>query len=192
MPNSNLETLLIVFIAITGLSVLMQALVLLGIFLTVRKAVQGGQQQADEFRSKLTPVLETSKEFMESANKVFTATKGLIDGLDPKLQSAATELAEMSREIHSQTNALQVSVAEVAENLRRQAIRVDSMTTAALNGLDRAGGFINQAIDLPVRQVSGVIAAARAVIETLRAPVPPRQRRAPQPNPATDEKDLFV
>jgi hypothetical protein len=57
MTNLSSETLLIVFVALTGLSVLMQACVLLGIFLAVRKAVQSGKGQADEFQSKLMPVL---------------------------------------------------------------------------------------------------------------------------------------
>jgi methyl-accepting chemotaxis protein len=191
MPNSNLETLLIVFIAITGLSVLIQACVLLGIFLTVRKAVANGKEQADEFRSKLTPVLQTSKDFMESANGLFAITKKLIDGLDPKLQSAATDLAAMSRDLHEQTTRLRASADEMAEKVRRQADRVDSMTTSALNGLDRIGSFVNQAMNIPIRQVSGVVAAAKAVIDTLRAPVPPRPRRSPQPAADTD-KDLFV
>lgn len=184
--------LLIVFVAITGFSVLLQACVLLGIFLAVRKAVQSGKEQAEEFQSKLTPVLETSKVFMESANGLFAATKNLIDGIDPKLRSAATDLADMTSDLQEQTTRLRASADEIAEMVHRQANRVDGMATATLNGVDRIGGLINQAIDVPARQVAGVIAAAKAVIETLRAPLPPRSRRAPQPNPATDDKDLFV
>jgi len=192
MPNLSSETFLIVFVALTGLSVLMQACVLLGIFLAVRKAVQSGKGQADEFQSKLMPVLETSKEFLESANGLVVTTRKLLDGLDPKLRSAATELADMSQELHEQTIRLRVSADEIAEKLHRQADRVDEMATSTLNGIERFGSFVNQAVDMPVRQVAGVIAAAKAVIETLRAPLPPRPRRAPHPNPATDDKDLFV
>jgi methyl-accepting chemotaxis protein len=192
MPNLNSETLLIVFVAFTGLAVLMQACVLLGIFLAVRKAVQSGKEQVDGIQTKLIPVLEISKDFMESANGLFATTKKLIDGLDPKLRVAAAEMADMSQELHEQTIRLRATADEIAEKMRRQADHVDQIATSTLNGVERLGALVNQAVDLPMRQVSGVIAAAKAVIETLRAPAPPRPRRAPQPHPATEEKDLFV
>jgi methyl-accepting chemotaxis protein len=129
---------------------------------------------------------------LESANGLVATTKKLFDGLDPKLKSAATDLADMSQELHEQTVRLRASADEIAEKLHRQADRVDEMATSTLNGIERFGSFINQAVDLPVRQVAGVVAAAKAVIETLRAPLPPRSRRAPHPNPTTDDKDLFV
>ena len=70
MPNLNSETLLIVFVAFTGLAVLMQACVLLGIFLAVRKAVQSGKEKADDFQTKLIPILEIAKDFMEASGRM--------------------------------------------------------------------------------------------------------------------------
>jgi hypothetical protein len=192
MPNSNLETLLIVFIAITGASVLLQACVLLGMFLTMRKAVATGKEQADEFRAKLTPVLDNSKEFLAAAKDLVATAKSVIETLEPRLDSAATEMADMAHDLHVQTSRLQASADEIAVKLRHQADRVDGMTTSLLNGVDRFGGFVNEAVKVPVRQVSGIVAAARAVVETLRAPVPPRPRRAAPETHVTDDKDLFV
>jgi methyl-accepting chemotaxis protein len=199
MPNSNIETLLMIFIGITAVAVLLQACVLLGIFLTVRKAVQRGQDQADHLSAKLVPVLDSSKELMESGKDVVNLAKDLIKSadsliadLEPRLESAATELADMVRDVHLQANRLQASVDEVAGKARRQVDRVDQMATSTLNGLDRFGSLVNEAVNLPVRQLSGVIAAVRAVVGTMRAPAPPRPRRVPQPAPVADDKDLFV
>jgi methyl-accepting chemotaxis protein len=199
MPNSNIETLLMIFVGITAVAVLLQACVLLGIFLTVRKAVHRGQDQADVVRAKLIPFLDISKELMESGKEVVQTAKDLmksantlITDLEPRLESAATELADMVRDVHLQASRLQASVDEVAGKARRQADRVDQMATSTLNGLDRFGSFVNEAVNLPVRQLSGVIAAARAVVGTMRAPASPRPRRAPQPTPVNEDKDLFV
>jgi methyl-accepting chemotaxis protein len=199
MPNSNIETLLMIFVGITAVAVLLQACVLLGIFLTVRKAVQRGQDQADDVRARLIPFLDSSKELMESGKDVVKLAKNLIKSadtliadLEPRLESAATELADMVRDVHLQANRLQASVDEVAGKARRQVDRVDQMATSTLNGLDRFGSFVNAAVNLPVRQLSGVIAAARAVLGTMRAPSPPRPRRAPQSAPVAEDKDLFV
>jgi methyl-accepting chemotaxis protein len=199
MPNSNIETLLMIFVGITAVAVLLQACVLLGIFLTVRKAVHRAQDQADDVRAKLIPFLDISKEVMEAGKDVAHTAKDLmksaqtlITDLEPRLESAATELADMVRDVHLQANRLQASVDEVAGKARRQADRVDQMATSTLNGLDRFGSFVNEAVNLPVRQLSGVIAAARAVVGTMRAPASPRPRRAPQPAPVAEDKDLFV
>jgi hypothetical protein len=199
MPNSNIQTLLMIFVGITAVAVGLQASVLLGILLTMRKAIQRGQDQADDVRAKLIPVLESSKELMESGKDVVKMAKDLIKSadtliadLEPRLESAATELAYMVRDVHLQANRLQASVDEVADKARRQVDRVDQMATSTLNGLERFGGFVNEAVNLPVRQLSGVIAAAKAVVGAMRARSQPRPRRAPQPSPVPDDKDLFV
>ena len=198
MPNSNVETLLTLFVGIASVAVLLQGSVLLAIFLTVRKAIVTGKQEVAEFRNKVIPVLDSSKELMEAGQEVIRAAKdllksanSLITDLEPHLQSAATELANMTRDIHQQANQLQGAVDEVAFKARRQVDRVDQMATSTLNGLERLGNFVNEAVNVPVRQLSGVIAAAKAVVGTLRGSAP-RPRRAPQPSPVPDDKDLFV
>jgi methyl-accepting chemotaxis protein len=199
MPNSNVEMLLMIFVGITAVAVLLQACVLLGMFLIMRKAIVAGKEEVAEFRAKLIPVLDSSKELMESGQDVIRTAKdlmktasSLITDLEPHLESAATELANMARDVHQQTNQLQAAVDQVALKARRQVDRVDHMATSTLNGLERFGSFVNEAVNLPVRQLSGVIAAAKAVVGTLRTPAPPRPRRAGPPASVADEKDLFV
>jgi methyl-accepting chemotaxis protein len=199
MPNSNVEALLMIFIGITAVAVLLQAFVLLGMFLILRKAILTGKEEAAEFRTKLIPVLDSSKVLMESGQDVIKTVKdfmktasSVITDLEPHLESAATELADMARDIHQQANQLQGAVDEVALKARRQVDRVDHMATSTLNGLERFGSFVNQAVDLPVRQLSGIVAAAKAVVGAMRAPSSPRSRRSPHPAPVADDKDLFV
>ena len=207
MPTSN--TLELIFIGITAVAVLMQAFLLLGIYLTVVKAVQSMNEKVGElkddaaaFRSTITPVMNEAKELMVTARDVvatvktvMASTRTLIEELEPRLESAATDLADIARDIHVQANQLQASVDEVARKARRQADRVDGMATSVLNGLERFGSFVNQTVSVPVRQVSGVVAAAKAVVETLRSPSPPsrvRQAGHATGEPTTDDRDMFV
>jgi hypothetical protein len=198
MPNSNVEMLLMIFIGITAVAVLLQASVLLGMFLIMRKAIVAGKEEAAEFRAKLTPVLDGSKELLDSGQDVIRLAKDLVKGahslitdLEPHLESAATDLADMARDIHQQANKLQGAVDDAAFKAQRQVDRVDKMATSTLNRLERFGSLINDAVNVPVRQLSGVIAAAKAVVGTLRTPAQPR-RHAPPPAPVADDKDLFV
>jgi len=192
MLNVNTELLLI--LAGVTIAVLLQAGVLLGIFLTMRKAVQTAKEEADEYRAKLTPIIETGSQLMTTGKALVASAQKLIDNLRPQLESAATELATLTRDVHAQVNQLQDSVDEVAQKARHQVDRVDSMTTSVLNGLDRFGTFLNDAVHVPIRQVNGVVAAAKAIMDALRSPVSarPRPRPAPQPMHVDDDKDLFV
>lgn len=193
------DMFLMIFVGITAVAVLLQACVLLAMFLVIRKAIEGGKEEAAEFRTKLIPVLDSSKALMESgqdvikmAKDVMKSANSLITDLEPHLEAAATELANMTRDVHQQANQLQAAVDEVAFKARRQVDRVDHMATSTLNGLERFGNFVNEALNVPVRQLSGVIAAAKAVVGTMRAPAPPRPRRAPHAAPVAEDKDLFV
>ncbi len=199
MANSNLEVLFIIFIAITGVAVSLQACVLLAMFLTLRKAVTSAMARSEGFEAKIAPILETSHKFLAAGQELVESTRTLVTKLDPRVQSTIAELEAVSKDIHVQATKLHASVEDVAQMARRQAERVDGMTTSFLNGVDRVGNFVNQAVDVPIRQASGVIAAVKAVVETLRSPASPRPRRTPRPASAgaqpayeTDDKDLFV
>ncbi len=176
----EINTELLLILAGVTIAVLLQAGVLLGIFLTMRKAVQTAKEEADSYRSKLSPLLETSSQLINTGKELVEATQNLVNNLRPPLEAAVSELAHMTHDIHSQVNRLQDSVDEVARKARHQADRVDNMTTSFLNGMDRFGMFLNDAVHAPIRQVNGVVAAVKAVVDTLRAPAPPRASR-PQP-----------
>jgi ABC-type transporter Mla subunit MlaD len=192
MLNVNTELLLI--LAGVTIAVLMQAGVLLGMFLVMRKAVQTANEAADEYRGKLAPLVENAGRLITTGNNLVTSAQAVIDHLRPHLESAATELENMTRDIRAQVNQLQNSVDEVAQKARHQVDRVDSMATSVLNGVDRFGTFLNDAVNVPIRQVNGVVAAARAIVDTLRSPAParPRPRPVPHPSHVDDDKDLFV
>ena len=182
-----------ILVAVT-VAVLMQAFVLLGIFLTMRKAVQTAKEQSEEYRAKLTPILDDGGKLLTTAKDLVASTQELLQSLKPRVETAVGELAGMTQDLHDQVNRLQISVDEVAQKARYQADRVDSMTTSFLNGLDRFGTFLNEAVHAPIRQVNGFVAAAKAVVDTLRAPAPPRTRVRPMARTTRmdEDRDLFV
>jgi methyl-accepting chemotaxis protein len=196
MPNTNLEFLFIIFIGITGFAVLLQAGILLAMFLVVRKAVKIGMERTDEFKEKLTPVLDVSHKFLTTGHELIDSTRSIVAKLDPRIESTVKEIERMTQELHSQVTRLQQSVDDVTQKARRHVDRVDGMTTSFLNSVDRAGKFVNQSVDVPVRHAAGIVAAVRAVVDTLRTPTERRARRdskppaaAPQPVSETGDKE---
>jgi hypothetical protein len=168
-------------------------------FLIMRKAVAAGKEEVADLRTKLIPVLDGSKELMDSGQDVIRLSKDLVKGahslitdLEPHVKSTATELSDMARDVHRQANQLQVAVDKVAFKAQRQVDRVDEMATSTLNRLERLGNLVNDAVNVPVRHLSGVVAAAKAVVGTLRTPAQPRARHAHHPAPVADDKDPFV
>ena len=163
MPNNEMIlTILVTVIAAAGL---IQLFVFIAMLAAIKKGMKLAGEYATDLKTDLVPVLEHSK-------KLLYSTKELMARLEPKLEAAATDVAELAHIASTEARKMQESADEIAERVRRQAARVDEMATDALNTVDRVGNFVNQAVSVPLRQVSGVVAAGKAIYETLRAPSP--------------------
>jgi hypothetical protein len=161
----NNETIITILVSVIAGGILLQLIILLFMFLAVRKGMKVAAEYASDMKSQIVPVLEHSKVLMRT-------TKDLITRFEPKLEATITDVAEVTRIANVEAKKLQVSADEIADILRRQATRMDSMTTETLNALERAGQLLNQAVTIPIRQISGVVAAAKAIFETMRNPTP--------------------
>ncbi len=170
----NTELILTVLVAVIAGAALVQLIILFVLFLAARKGMKLAAEYAVDMRDKIIPVIENSKALMQTSRQ-------LIAKLEPKLEAAATNVAELAHTANVESKKMSQSAEEIADRLRRQAARVDGMTTEALDGIDRVGHVLNQVVTVPVRQVSGVMAAARAIIETLRAPTPARDGQRVRP-----------
>jgi hypothetical protein len=163
MPSN--ETILTILVSVIAGGVLIQLIIFFAMFLALRKGMKLAGEYASEMKSQVVPVLENSKVLMRT-------TKDLITRLEPKWEAVATDLAEVARMVNVEAKKIQVSADEITDMVSRQATRVDSMTTETLNAMERVGHLLNQAVTIPIRQISGVAAAAKAVFETLRNPTP--------------------
>jgi hypothetical protein len=175
MSNVNTETLLIVFVALTGAAVVLQSVVLLALYFSVRKASESVQNEMIELRAVVLPVATEAREFLARVG--------------PKVESAATDMAEVIKGLRSQSVEMQASAMEILERLRRQTSRIDTMFSTVLDTVDRAGAVVTDAVAVPLRQVSGIAAFVRTALGTLRQKNP--QPRTQATHSAAD-KDLFV
>lgn len=177
MQNVNTDTLLVIFIAITGAAVLLQALILLALYLTVRKATKTLQEQVGDLREQALPMLTNARE--------------LLTRVGPKIESVATNLAEVTQGLRDQSIEVRASTTEILERVQRQTSRLDLMLTGVFDAMDRAAAVATELINIPVRQLSGLAAFARAAFSSFRSGNTGREPQA-QPTHSAADKDLFV
>jgi len=169
--ESNTQTILIVFVALTGVAVLLQACVLIAIFISLRKTAKAVLDATGDLKATVLPMVHS--------------TRDLLERLTPQIITVSTGLSELTETLRKETAGVSFSVAEIMGRVSRQTQRLDSMLTAGLNSVERAGKVVESAVAMPVRQANGIFAAFKAVVETYRSTVPPR--KAPYPDPDQDE-----
>ncbi len=170
---NNQTTLLIVFVGITGFALLVQAIVMLVAFLTMRKTIVSLQSDVQDMRTTAMPILNRARE--------------TLDKVAPKIESVATDVADIARRVREQSVEIEAAAAEILDRVQRQTSRVDNMFTGMVDGVEHAGNIVVDSVAKPVRQVMGMLAGARAfftVLTTGRRP----DRRAD----IVADQDMFV
>jgi methyl-accepting chemotaxis protein len=160
----------IIFTAVTSVGVLLQAFVLLGIYLGIRKTTKKLEDLADEGSVHLLPTIATSRKIVED--------------LAPKIKTISANLVETSQALREEAAQVRIAVDDVVGRTRGQAAKVDELITGTLNGVAHATATLQEGLAMPLRQVHGVLNGIRAALDVLR-----------QKNRAThvaEDEDLFV
>jgi methyl-accepting chemotaxis protein len=202
MPSWNTETILTAFVALTGIALVVQAIILLAIFFSMRKAVRSLKQDFDDFRDSATPVIRTSREILERiAPHVVPVTTDVakiaadVATVAANIKTASGNLAEVSEQLRAQTAELKSSAAEAVDRVRQQAVRADSIVTGVLDVAEQAGTVVQAAITVPTRQLAGILAGFKAAMESLRlsgSRIRHASRQANTEERPSADSDMFV
>jgi methyl-accepting chemotaxis protein len=181
MPKIDNETFLFAIAAVSaviGLAILLQTVFLLAILVALRKAAKTLQIEAESLRSAVTPVLFETRDLIANTQGVLAGAQELVANaqefvrcVTPKVEEAAADLAAITGGLRAQSAEVQSSVSQLLDKVRTQSERLDEMISSLLNKVDRAGNFVADMVSRPVRQVSGVLAMVKAVVNSLRGPV---------------------
>lgn len=148
-----MENLIPLFIALTGIAILLQAVVLLLLYLGVRKSSAHMEAVADEVKTKALPALE--------------AVQTLLKELSPKLHIIAENLTETTHSVRAQVERVDATVSDAVDRSRLQIIRADELLTRTLDRVEETSEMVHKTVVSPVRQVSGLIQGVTAGIEFL-------------------------
>jgi methyl-accepting chemotaxis protein len=148
-----MENLIPLFIALTGAAVVLQAGVLLALYLSVRKTSARMEGLATEVKTKALPALESAQSI-------------LVD-LRPRLQMIAENLHETTTTIRAEVQRMDAIVNDAADRARLQIIRADEMLTRTLDRVEEASDMVTKTVVSPVRQLSGLVQGITAGLEFL-------------------------
>jgi methyl-accepting chemotaxis protein len=161
----DVQNAMFAFVAVAALALLMQTIGAIAVIVIARKAAKNLREEMEHYRSTLTPILERVRD--------------VVQHVAPKVESAADELAVITTKLREQTADIQAAANDIIARTQHQASRVDHMLTAIFDRMERVGSFVSEAVAKPMRQLSGVIASIRAVVEHLREPQGAPRHAAP-------------
>jgi len=144
---------LTVFIALTGLAVLLQACVLLAMYLAMRKSGDRMEALAAEVKTKVLPTLEQAQAMMTE--------------IRPKLEIIAENLAETTTAMRAQVQRVDATVNDVVDRARLQVIRADELLSRTLDRVEQTSDMVHKTVISPVRQLSGLMQGITAGLEFL-------------------------
>jgi hypothetical protein len=167
-----METWVPIFVGITALAFVLQAIALLGMFFQIRRTAKRAEEMATELRSRLNPILARLQVSLED--------------LTPRLTSIASDAAEVSRLARSQAQKVDRIITETMEILRAQLIHLDQILTGAVERVEEAGSRLRETVWGPVAKASALIKGIQTGIAFLRS----SRRRKPRNASAEDHEDV--
>jgi hypothetical protein len=181
------ETILTVFVALTAVALLAQAGILLAALLIGRKIVLSLREDMEELRNSAMPVLkDTRLLFDRIVPEVEPILKEMVNAA-PNLRAISADVAALTKKARTQADGIEASALDAMERIKVQAGRLDTAVTRVLDDTDRVLGYVHTAVSAPARQVAGVLAAARAIVDSFRRPEPPSRRVQP-----TNDHETFI
>jgi hypothetical protein len=144
---------LTVFIALTGMAVLLQAGVLLAMYLTMRKTSIRMEALATELKTKVLPVIDKAD--------------GMLTEIGPKLQIVADHVQETTALVRNEVERVDATINDVVDRARLQIIRADELLSRTLDRVEQTSDMVHKTVISPVRQVSGLMQGLTVGLEFL-------------------------
>jgi hypothetical protein len=148
-----MENLTTVFIAVTSAAVVLQACVLVAMYLAMRKSSARAEAIAEEMKSKAMPALEL--------------VLSVLSELRPKLAVIVDNLTETTISVRSQVERMDATVSDAVDRARLQVIRADELLTRTIDRVEETSEVVHKTVISPVRQFSGLIQGVTTGIEFL-------------------------
>jgi hypothetical protein len=168
------DNLLRIFIAVTTLAVVAQALILLGLYLAVRKSSARMEALATEVRSKVLPTIDT--------------VQNMLVEIRPKLDVMTVNLSESSTLVRNQLARLDATLTDALDRTRLQVIRADELLNRTMDRVEETSDAVHKTVISPLRQVNGLMSAISTGVEVFLG----QKRRHPKNGAGVPQDEMFI
>jgi hypothetical protein len=132
-----------IWIAITSLAVVIQAGILVALFVSVRKTSARMEAIVTDLHKKTAPILES--------------TQSIVVDSRPKIEAITDNLLAASTSIKSQVERLDATVSDAVDRTRLQIIRADDLVTRTMDRVEETTDIVHRSVISPVRQMAGIV-----------------------------------
>jgi len=168
------DNLLIGFIAVTAFAVLLQALIMVALYLAVRKSTAKMEALATEVRSKVLPTMET--------------VQNILVELRPKIDIMSTNLSESSTLVRNQLGRIDATLTDALDRTRLQVIRADELLNRTMDKVEDTSAIVHKTVISPLRQVNGLMTAISTGIDVFLG----QKRRHPKNGAGMPQDEMFI
>ena len=142
-----------VFVFLTGLAVLLQAGVLLAMYIAMRQSALRMEALAAEVKTKVLPTVEQ--------------VQAMLTEVRPRVQVIAANLEESTTLLRTQVQRVDAAVNDVVDRARLQVIRADELFSRTLDRVEQTTDMVHNTVISPIRQFSGLVQGITVGLEFL-------------------------
>lgn len=168
------DNLLRIFIAVTTFAVVVQAGILVGLYLAVRKSTAKMEALATEVTGKTLPMVDS--------------VKSLLVELRPKIDTMSTNIAESSTVVRNQLSRIDATLTDALDRTRLQVIRADELLNRTMDKVEDTTEIVHKTVVSPLRQVNGLMAAVTTGVEVFLG----QKRRHPKNGAGVPQDEMFI
>ncbi|HEY7615844.1 MAG TPA: hypothetical protein VH744_03500 [Terriglobales bacterium] len=138
-------------IACTTAAVIIQAGILIALYLSVRKSSARLEALATEVKTKTMPMVESAH--------------SMLGELRPKVEVIAENLSQTTTLLRAQMQRLDATVNDIIDRTRLQVIRADELVNRTLDKVEETTEMVHHTVVSPIRQVSGLVQGLSAGLQ---------------------------
>jgi hypothetical protein len=168
------DNLLKVFIAATTFAVVIQAGILIGLYLAVRKSTERLEALAHEVKAKALPTMDTVQTFLVEAR--------------PKIDLISTNVQESSTLVRNQLARFDATLTDALDRSRLQIIRADELLSRTMDKVEETSDAVHKTVISPLRQVNGLMTAISTGVEVFFG----QKRRTPKNGMGVPQDEMFI
>jgi hypothetical protein len=168
------DTLLGIFIAVTAVAVVIQAGILVGLYVAVRKSTAKLEALATQVTDKALPTMET--------------VQAMLVEIRPKLDVMTVNLSESSTLVRNQLGRLDATLTDALDRTRLQVIRADELLNRTMDKVEETSDAVHKTVISPLRQVNGLMSAISTGVEVFLG----QKRRHPKNGAGVPQDEMFI